>query len=170
MPIDNFWDDVWNQRISLVNIIHANQENRRTVFITRHPLCTHQSLSHPHKGFRGSNKGRSTHVFLKVQFWFLNHILKWKDYQEHPIGFAPFFPRGDILGYFYNTNSLNEKTPHIIRKEVLKDRLVFLGKVYRIIFFWPAYQKMGSCNRFTISYWHQHQYPKKRCTNRKNIW
>ena len=52
--------------------------------------------THPdNKGFRDFKKGRSSPAFLKVQFWFLNHILNWKDCQVDTIGLAPLFTSGD---------------------------------------------------------------------------
>ena len=87
--IDNFWCQIWNQRILLVNILE-NEENRRTLLITIHPP------THPdNKGFWGFKKGRSSFVFLKAPFSFLIHILNWKDCQVDPIGFAPHLPSGD---------------------------------------------------------------------------
>ena len=38
------------------------------------------------KGFRGFKKGRSSLVFLKVRFWFLNHILSGKTVKWTPFG------------------------------------------------------------------------------------
>ena len=63
--------------------------------------------THPdNKGFRGFKKGRSSSVFLKVQFWFLIYILNWKDYQVDPIGIAPLFPSG-YKKYTFGLNSKN---------------------------------------------------------------
>ena len=47
------------------------------------------------KGFHGFKKRRSSLAFLKVQFWFLNHLLKWKECQLDPILFGPLLPWGD---------------------------------------------------------------------------
>ena len=41
IAVDNFWGQIWNQRILLVNILE-NEENRRTLLITTHPP-THPS-------------------------------------------------------------------------------------------------------------------------------
>ena len=52
------------------------------------------------KSFRGFKKCRCLLVFLIVQFWFLNHLLKWKDCQVDPIGFAPLLLSGDKTAIF----------------------------------------------------------------------
>ena len=77
MAIDNFR---LTQRILLVSIIE-HEENRRTVLITFHPsihLATHPSGQYRVWGFKN---GRSSRLFLKIQFWFLNQIngktVKW---------------------------------------------------------------------------------------------
>jgi len=72
----------------LINILE-NEENRGTVLIPIHPP------THPdNKGVRGFKKGRSSLVFKKVRFWFLDHKLKWKDCQVNLIGFARSSLRG----------------------------------------------------------------------------
>ena len=75
----------------LVNILEKNEKSKDP--IDHQP--THQPTHPDNKGFRGFKKGRSSHVFLKVQFWFQSHIIKWKDCQVDPIGTASLFPSGD---------------------------------------------------------------------------
>ena len=69
--LDKFWGQIWNQGISLVNILE-NEENWRTLLITTHPT-THPSTHPPTriiKVFEVSKKVDPRMCFWKLHFRF----------------------------------------------------------------------------------------------------